>query len=95
MTTLVTIGLWMVLSLLSVVLFLVLRTQALQRQLRDQTMRADEAERALAAMKRINDKVSKLDEVQREQSIEAGRPEHLAKRADFESEWLPGARGGL
>lgn len=93
--TLVTIGLWIVLSLVSVVLFLVLRNQSLQRQVRDQAMRADEAEASLAAMKRINDKMGKLEEVQREQTIEAGRPEHLAKRADFESEWLPGARGGL
>lgn len=57
--------------------------------------RASSAEMALASLQGVDRNLNDLDKVQHAQTLQASSAEHLAKRADFESDWLSETGSGV
>ncbi len=90
------------LSIAGVVAFLlavIVMQWSYQRSMRNTIItlhkRASSAEMSLASMQRTHGNLLELEKVQHAQNLQASMPEHLSRRADFESDWLPTGRDHL
>ena len=80
------------------VVFLYVQHRAFMNALQRNTaleIRAASAETTVQILDKKHKALQDLEEVQREQTVQATQPEHLSKRADFAGDWLPGTFGDL
>lgn len=85
-------GIFAMAALVAVLLAVIVSQWSYQRSLRASIVamhkRVSSAEMALVSLQRIHADLKKLDGVQYAQNKQASSAEHLAKRADFDHDWL-------